>query len=211
MSTSSEAFEEALRTHEAAFGVTTTDAERRELAAFLCLVEHWNAQFDLTAAKGAEQLAEVFCADALVLKDEALMPKGARLLDVGTGAGGPAIALLILRPDLHAVLLEPLKKRTMFLRTAVDALPSLAGRVEVRDGRVEVNKPRVAGAPFDVATARATFAPPIWLRVGRKLAKNVVLFLAREAVDTLPPPTEERRYVLPRTGAPRSLRRYAQR
>jgi 16S rRNA G527 N7-methylase RsmG len=211
MFTSNEAFEEALLKLETAFGETLTPDERRDLSAFVSFVEERNALIDLTAAKGADQLVEVFCADAMVLRDRAFVPEGANVLDLGTGAGGPAIAFLILRPDVHAVLLEPLKKRTTFLREAVEKLPSLAGRVEVRDGRIDTSKPVVGAGPFgpfDTAMARATFAPPAWLKIGKKLAPNVVVFLARESVETMPAPKAERRYVLPRTGAPRSIRSY---
>lgn len=78
-------------------------------------------------------------------------PHGAAVMDVGTGAGLPGVALAIARPDLRIVLLEPLLRRTTFLSEAVAAL-GLGDRVEVRRGRAEELHGQVTS---DVVTARA--------------------------------------------------------
>jgi 16S rRNA (guanine527-N7)-methyltransferase len=77
-------------------------------------------------------------------------PPGASVVDVGSGAGLPGVALAIARPDLRIVLLEPLLRRSTFLSEAVEAL-GLA-RVEVRRGRAEELHGQVVA---DVVTARA--------------------------------------------------------
>jgi 16S rRNA (guanine527-N7)-methyltransferase len=77
-------------------------------------------------------------------------PVGAAVVDVGSGAGLPGLALAIVRPDLHLHLVEPMLRRTTWLSTTVDEL-GLAnctvhrGRAEEFDG--------VLTAPY--ATARA--------------------------------------------------------
>ena len=65
-----------------------------------------------------------------------LLPFGAHVVDVGSGAGLPGLALACVRPDLSVVLLDSLTRRTTFLDEAVTAL-GLRDRVEVRTGRVE--------------------------------------------------------------------------
>lgn len=67
-----------------------------------------------------------------------LLAPGDRVLDVGSGAGLPGLPLAIARPDLRIVLLEPLLRRSEFLREVVAEL-GLA--VEVVRGRAE--QPRV--------------------------------------------------------------------
>jgi len=173
------------------------------LAAFAALVTTWNARLDLTAARTAEAVAEVLCADALVLAAAGLIPEGASVLDVGSGAGAPAIPLSILRPDLRLTLLEPARKRVAFLRTATGSL-GLTERVRVVEGRLDPGAPAVPGA-FDLAMARATFPPAEWLALGRALAPSCLLFTAVE-----PPPGAVARadYRLPSSGAPRVLSRY---
>ncbi len=207
-----------------------------QLGAFAELVARWNARIDLTAARSAEQLSEVMFADALLLADEALVPRGARVLDVGSGAGAPAIPLALLRPDVTLVLIEPLHKRVAFLRTAVGSLDGLAGRVEVREGKIDPRASSggahsgtagaaasrgvaggaaasrgVAGAPFDVAMARATFAPAVWLPLALSLASCALVLTAAEEPPTAPAGARRVHavhYALPRTDAPRAITAY---
>ena len=82
-----------------------------------------------------------------------IIPSGALVVDVGSGAGLPGIVLAVARPDLSITLVEPLARRTAFLSEAVTAL-GLDATVTVVRGRAEdvVDGPP-AGA--DVVTARA--------------------------------------------------------
>lgn len=52
----------------------------------------------------------------------AAFPEGAELVDVGSGAGLPGLALAIARPDLQVHLVEPLLRRTTWLSTSIAAL-----------------------------------------------------------------------------------------
>lgn len=79
-----------------------------------------------------------------------LIPRGAHVVDVGSGAGLPGIALAIARPDLTIDLVEPMLRRTNWLSDVVErlALPN----VSVTRGRAET----VAGTlSAPVVTARA--------------------------------------------------------
>lgn len=80
-----------------------------------------------------------------------LIPRGSRVVDVGSGAGLPGIVIALLRPDVPLVLLEPLLRRATFLSEVVERL-GLDERVSVRRARAQ-DLPRTAA--FDVATARA--------------------------------------------------------
>lgn len=51
-----------------------------------------------------------------------LLERGDRVVDIGSGAGLPGVPLAIARPDLQVVLLEPLLRRTEFLREMVTDL-----------------------------------------------------------------------------------------
>ncbi|MBC2682512.1 16S rRNA (guanine(527)-N(7))-methyltransferase RsmG [Corynebacterium anserum] len=79
--------------------------------------------------------------------------EGARIVDVGSGAGLPGIPLAIARPDLKVQLLEPLLRRTTFLNEVIEDLA--LDNVEVVRGRAEERESiaRVGGA--DVVTSRA--------------------------------------------------------
>lgn len=79
-----------------------------------------------------------------------VLPDGAELCDVGSGAGLPGIVLALARPDLAVTLLEPLLRRTSFLDETIGLLGLT--NVEVLRGRAE----EFAGKRrFDVVTSRA--------------------------------------------------------
>jgi 16S rRNA (guanine527-N7)-methyltransferase len=78
-----------------------------------------------------------------------LVPAGATVCDIGSGAGLPGIPLALARPDLQVELVEPLLRRVTFLEQAIQTL-GLA-RVTVTRARAEA----LSGARADVVTARA--------------------------------------------------------
>ncbi|MEU4557309.1 16S rRNA (guanine(527)-N(7))-methyltransferase RsmG [Actinoplanes sp. NPDC023936] len=82
-----------------------------------------------------------------------IIPSGASVVDVGSGAGLPGIVLAVARPDLVITLVEPLARRTAFLDEVVELLDLdnvtvIRGRAEEVAGRIEA----------DIVTARAVAA-----------------------------------------------------
>lgn len=190
---------------------------RAQLARYAALAAEWNRHLDLTAADGAEAIVEVLAADAFVLSrrgEEALVEEGEAVLDVGSGAGGPALALAILREDVSLALLEPKNKRVAFLRSVIGQL-ELAGRVSAHEGRIDVRAPSVPDAVAralptpTLASARATFEPPIWAEVGLALAPSALLYLSREEPPEGSLITRDVRYTLPLRGSARRIVRVA--
>ena len=82
-----------------------------------------------------------------------LIDHGARVADVGSGAGLPGIPLAIARPDLSVVLVEPLLRRATFLSEVV-AMLGLTTVTVVR-GRAEERSVLQEHHDFDVVTSRA--------------------------------------------------------
>jgi 16S rRNA (guanine527-N7)-methyltransferase len=180
------------------------------LAVYLELVAAWNRRVGLTGARDANAQVQVLIADALVIASARLIPPGSRLLDVGSGAGAPAIPLLVVREDLSALLVEPKRKRVAFLRTAAEKL-GLTGRARVLEQRLDPDDPLVPGGPFDVAMSRATFPPGSWLDAGMKLARRTLVFTARETPPVPPAGSEQTAglgYRLP-SGASRRITVYS--
>ncbi|HEX8079911.1 MAG TPA: 16S rRNA (guanine(527)-N(7))-methyltransferase RsmG [Jatrophihabitans sp.] len=83
-----------------------------------------------------------------------LIPQHARLVDIGTGAGLPGLAVACVRPDLTVDLVESLLRRTDFLTEVVAAL-GLADRVRVIRGRAEDSAVRNTVGSAQFVTARA--------------------------------------------------------
>ena len=88
-----------------------------------------------------------------------LIPDGASVVDVGSGAGLPGIPLAIARPDCHFTLVEPMERRSGWLQQVVAELE--LKNVEVLRARAE----DVHRTDFDVATARAVAALDKLLRL----------------------------------------------
>jgi 16S rRNA (guanine527-N7)-methyltransferase len=107
----------------------------------------------LIGPREADRLWERHLLNCAVVAD--LVPQGAELADIGSGAGLPGLVLAIRRPDLHVTLVEPLLRRTRFLGEAVSRLE--LSNVDVRRGRAE----ELAGsASFDYVTSRAVAPLP---------------------------------------------------
>jgi 16S rRNA (guanine527-N7)-methyltransferase len=81
-----------------------------------------------------------------------LVPDGAKVVDVGSGAGLPGIPLALARPDLRIVLVEPLARRVEWLGEIID---DLGLSLTVERGRAEENAIRRRWEGADVVTARA--------------------------------------------------------
>lgn len=165
---------------------------------FAELVGQWGQRTDLVAAESAAALAEILFLDAAAM--HALIPPDVTLLDVGAGVGAPTLPLALARPDLRVELLEPRRRRVVFLRTAIGSL-GLATRARVVEGKLGDD----GHAPVDVAVSRATFAPDEWLERASRFATRVVVLLGRGDVPEREGWQVEatREYVVPSTGAAR--------
>ena len=79
-----------------------------------------------------------------------LLPQGASLFDIGSGAGLPGIVIALARPDLKVTLIEPLERRVEFLNEAVAAIATGGVEIAVIRGRAQDVKKSA-----DFVTARA--------------------------------------------------------
>lgn len=98
--------------------------------------------------------------DRHVLNSAALaeaVPPGARVVDVGSGAGLPGIPLGLARPDLALTLVEPMARRVEFL---TDVVAALGTPWQIVRGRAEERSVVRAVGPVDVVTARAVAPLP---------------------------------------------------
>ncbi|OBA59798.1 16S rRNA (guanine(527)-N(7))-methyltransferase [Mycobacterium sp. 1100029.7] len=84
-----------------------------------------------------------------------LLEPGERIVDIGSGAGLPGLPLAIARPDLQVVLLEPLLRRSEFLK---EVIAQLGLTVEVVRGRAEEPGVRKRFGEKDCAVSRAVAA-----------------------------------------------------
>ena len=148
MPTQTEQFAQALRQHAADFSVELSTAAFRKLGDFYTLLLKWNPRLHLVAPCSPEEFATRHVLESLLLLPH-LRPE-ARLIDVGSGAGLPAIPCLIARDDLHGIMVESSRRKAVFLKEALREL-NLVQRAEIIAARFE----ETVAPPAEVATCRA--------------------------------------------------------
>ena len=122
------------------------------LATYHAELKRWSGKVNLIAKNSTDQqIIENHFLDSLTLLP--LLPTGARLLDIGTGAGFPGLACKAVRADLTVPLVEPRLKRVSFLRHIVRTL-GLIG-VEILAGRIEDEQLLSPTVEFTHITSRA--------------------------------------------------------
>ena len=105
------------------------------------------------------------------------MPDGSAVVDIGSGAGLPGLAVAIRRPDLNIFLVEPLLRRTTFLDFAVSRMG--LDNVTVHRGRAEeLHSDPEWAERFDVVTSRAVAPMDRLARWSIPLVRPGGLFLA---------------------------------
>jgi 16S rRNA (guanine(527)-N(7))-methyltransferase RsmG len=112
---SPEFFGRLLRKRAPAFDLALPDDVRERLSRFLAELDLARRQTNLTGPVTAEELVDHVLESAY---GEKLIPHGARVIDIGSGAGFPGIPLAVLRPDILVTPVEPRRKRREFLLEA---------------------------------------------------------------------------------------------
>ena len=125
----------------------------------------------------------------------AAIPRDARLVDLGSGAGFPGIPIAISRPDVRVTLVEVRERRVSFLRHVARLItPGFEVlRARIEDGPV---------APYDIATLRAVAPPEEAVLLGAAWVRPAGEVWVWTTVDpqSLPWPPEDR-IDLPERGA----------
>ncbi len=126
--------------------------KREKLQAFRTLLLEYNGRYNLTAITEEKDVTYKHFLDSAAGVD--LFSEGARVAEIGSGAGFPSMVLKILRPDLRIDLFESVGKKCEFLKAAIAAL-------DMRDVRVftlraeEAARDKAFREQYDFATARA--------------------------------------------------------
>ena len=89
---------------------------------FAELLVEKNKVLNLTAITEPDEIIVKHFADSLTALSVIDVPRGAKIIDVGTGGGFPGIPLLLARPDIELTMLDSTKKKLAFVQEAVDEL-----------------------------------------------------------------------------------------
>lgn len=135
-------------------GVILTERQTEQFLEYYELLLEWNQKMNLTAITEYDDVMKKHFVDSLSLIKAYDVSRKVSVIDVGTGAGFPGLALKIAYPDLRVTLLDSLNKRIRFLDGVIERL-GLSG-VETIHGRAEdFAKPDKLREQFDLCVSRA--------------------------------------------------------
>jgi len=134
-------------------GVTLSRTQLDRFDAFAAALDEGSRRLNLTAVKDPVEVVEKHFLDSLTVLD--VLPAGAlRLIDVGTGAGFPGLALKIARVEIHVTLLEATGKKVVWLRETIERLGLVGAEAIAERAETLAHDPAHRGR-YDIATARA--------------------------------------------------------
>lgn len=118
-----------------------------------------NKVVNLTAITEPKEIYIKHFFDSLLFFKAAKVKEKSKIIDVGTGAGFPGLALKIANPDINLTLLDGLNKRLLFLKEVLEKTGLEAEIVHKR--AEEGGRDKKFRENFDFATARAVKNMPV--------------------------------------------------
>lgn len=144
---------ERLRRRAARAGLAPSAPLIERLAAYVALLGRWNARMNLTALDDGDRGLDRLIVEPLVAVRHLARP-AARMIDVGSGGGSPAVPLRLAMTGGSLLMVEAKARKAAFLREAVR-------RLGLKDTAVAAERFEQLGAraalrgAFDVLTVRA--------------------------------------------------------
>jgi 16S rRNA (guanine527-N7)-methyltransferase len=168
-------------------------AQQQQLAAYMVMLAHWNATYNLTALRAPEDMLSHHLVDCLtVLKplasQLAAMGQGGsvpgtpaqplRLLDVGSGGGLPGVVLAICQPGVQVTCVDTVGKKAAFIR-------QVAAELSLRNLRAEHARVEQLKSRYDVITSRAFASLADFVALTRDLLADGAVWMAMKAKQPL--------------------------
>lgn len=120
-------FSKCVSSLETLFGLTLDQVQRNRVRTYLRLLAKWNSRVNLTRLARTEDRLRFHFFESFWLAQRFLEPCHS-VVDVGSGAGFPGLAMQLYYPSLSLTLIEKNFKKTVFLKEVARTL-SLRARV----------------------------------------------------------------------------------
>lgn len=153
----------AIRELLAANKIEITNEAAKKLFRFCELLRAWNKTHSLTTLKTDEEYNEALLDSIYPLT---FLDSFASALDIGSGAGFPALPLSIVKPDTIFTLCEPLSKKYAFLQYV---------KIELQLSNIEIKKNRVEEIhqkEYELITSRAVTDSKTLISISSHLLKD---------------------------------------
>ena len=157
-------------------GIALTDEQLSRFNTLSELLVEQNKTMNLTAITDPDGIAVKHFADSISVLTAAEMPKGAKVLDVGTGAGFPGIPLLIMRPDLDLTMIDITAKKLKYVENTVNELGLIATTLHTR--AEEAGQSKEYREKFDFVCSRAVAALNVLCEYCLPFVRQNGLFIA---------------------------------
>ena len=159
-------------TEEAAalLGLSLTPEQEAQFDAYAHELTVWNAHTNLTAIIEPEAVRVRHFLDSLTVLKMVPLPAGTRVIDVGTGAGFPGLALKLVAPDIYVTLLEATGKKVSFLQHLIEQF-KLQDVTTIHARAEDAGHDAALRASYEVVLARAVARLPALLEYLLPFAK----------------------------------------
>ncbi len=163
-------------------GIGLDASQMDQFECFYREMADWNRRINLTSVTEREEVQTRHFLDSLTVSAAISSPAltGAKLLDVGSGAGLPGIPLAIAHPGLNVTLLEATGKKAAFLEHVTGELQ--LGNTRVLTGRAEtLARDASLRERFDVVVSRAVARLPILIELALPFCRTGGIVIAQKA------------------------------
>ena len=171
--------------------IELTDVQQKQFQRYYELLIEWNQKINLTSITEyddvlvkhfADSVSLIKAAEVKEIGEALLEGKEATLLDIGTGAGFPAIPLKIAFPNLKVTMIDSLNKRVKFLQLVIEELG--LSDIEAYHGRAEeFATPNQFREKFDFVVSRAVANLSVLLEYTLPYVKVGGYFVAYKSED----------------------------
>jgi 16S rRNA (guanine527-N7)-methyltransferase len=164
-------------------GISLTVEQANSLFIYLAELKKWSQKINLTAIKDERDVIIKHVLDSLSYLHGFVSVPGLRLLDMGSGAGFPALPIKIACPEISITMVDSVKKKASFLRHIIRTLKLT--EISVIDTRTEELSVHSLST-FDIVTARAFAGIKSAIAAGIPLLKpGGLIVLSRGPEETI--------------------------
>lgn len=165
--------------HFAKAGIDISEKQSEQFQTLFEFMVEYNKNVNLTSITEFDDVIVKHFIDSVLPFKMLGISGNESIIDVGTGAGFPALPLLICYPNLKATLCDSLAKRCTYLELACEKIGVKAEIIHARSEELG----RKRREQYDIATARAVAAMPVLSEFCVPFVKVSGKFIALKSVN----------------------------